>query len=311
MQSNLEQNKTKLLLFQNELKEKKDFLDITYTQHFSNLNNLFSKILKTIYDTQNELCLKFDANIQVMKAKIKSQMTFVWDSQKEIDKILGDISNNYQNIITEMKVDSFKGVCGLYEEKITTMGDKVASLANEHYEYLLFEENTNQIQNFKLLDLQKLYNVFKKTSFLSPKIQEIIKNVKINIDRNDGSTECSNMRTLMTKNNSIHEESNRNSLFSNPSSILFATKENSNCKSNQTSKKELLTDEKTQKKMKNNSSIHIRMFLNTSSHEKISGVENNKVFQTERDRKKKRTKSKIPHNFMPHAISIDILNDKN
>jgi len=289
--TNLERNKSKTILFTTNLKEKLNFLEATHNQQSANLNKIFSKILKTVTEVQNELQGQLDNTILLMKTKIQNYLNSIHQSQIEIDRILGDISGNYQNIITEMKVDSFKEVSQLYQEKISEINENIINITNENYEYFIVEENIKQMQNLKTMDLQKFYSIFKKSSFISPTIQINLKIGGIvhgtNDEKNESSTECTSIKkSLLSKTHSMHDDTSR-TLFSNPSSIGF--KENSLCKSNQSSKQKLIsTDEKTQKKAKNNSNINTRMFVNSSPKEqnsKMQTEQNKKNFKTEREPK--------------------------
>ena len=311
---NLERNKKKSNVFQTDLKEKMSFLEITHNQQLYNLNKMFSTIQKALLEVQNEIFMKLDNNIQIMKNKIHTQIGFLTQFQEEINKIVNDISGNYQNIITEMKLDSFKGVFDLYKVKISTINDNILQIANGKYEYLIIEENSKQLQNFISIDLQKIYTIFKKSSFLNHQIQKDDINVHTPLDdkndafKNDASTECSsNINPTLTKNNSLHDGS-RPSLFSNPSSLALNTKENSLCKSNQSCKKNIFTAEKTQKRTKNLSSTQVRMFVNSSplgpNIENTEKVKNN-CFITDRVFKNKHSNSRnMMSNYSGRLVDV-------
>ena len=228
----------------------------------NSLSKIFIEIRKNIDEIQREITDKFASTLLIMNKKLHNQMNSSNEFLEEMERILSDISRNYQNIITKMNLDSFHGVFSLYEAKLSTITDKVNAISSESYDFFVIEENFKQLQNFRNIDLQKLFTVYRKSSFLdnsSKKTEEFITNYK--------------------KNSSLHSESNRNS------AISFNTKENSLANSNQSSKKSILTEEKTQKKVKNSSSVQITMFLHNSPIGKSPEISSlpQKAFKTDRN----------------------------
>ena len=280
MIATLEKNKSKSDFFKTNLREKLNFLEFTHNQETSNLNKLFAKILKIVTENQNEIQNRMDTTLSHLKKKIAFYLDCLNNNQSEIDKILADISGNYQNIITEMKFDSFKEVLQLYQQKISEIDEKLFKITNENYEYFILEENQKQIPNFQTMDLQKLYSLFKKNTFLDAYPQENI-NIMINPQEkhNDRSRNSNSIKKSTSKNQSTLDETNR-TLYSNPSSVGLTAKENSLCKSNQSNRQNISIDEKTNRKAKN-SSIHVQMFVYVPPSE--NGSINNKSFKTERE----------------------------
>jgi len=256
LSKNLEKNKGKIELFQINLKEKLNFLQINHNISMNSLSGIFLQIHKEIDEKHQEIIDKFSENLRIMNKKLQNQMNSSNEFLEEIEKILCDISRNYQNIITKMKLDSFQGVFSLYESKLSIIADKINGISSESYDFFVIEENSKQMPNFRDIDLQKLFSIYRKSSFLDNSFQkneEFITNYK--------------------KNNSMHSESNRNTVIN---------KENSLANSNQSIKKtSVLTDEKTQKKVKNRSSVQITMFLHGKAPE-ISSFPP-KVFKTDRN----------------------------
>lgn len=247
----LEQNRNKIEFFSLELKEKIQFLEFNHQEQMQKITRLFNDLLKHIEKTRFQMYQKLENNIKTTKSKMQKTMFCIDVFLNEVNKISSDITNNYQNIITEMQFEAFNEVHSNYEKKLAKISESLLNLPKENYDFLIIEENSKQIENFKSIEIPKYVSIFQKTAFLSAKTDPILLNSALN--------SFPSKKNSFSKAVSLHEETNTNNTTATTigKNVL---KENLMNKANYSWGKNNFSEEKTHKKMKSSASTHINFF---------------------------------------------------
>lgn len=110
-----------------------DSHELKYEEYFLYLQKSFEYIISQLEEKHTELNTALIANMQKQKEAVSSTREVMGEVKQSIERYVYDINKNYDGILRDLSVDSFRDIMAQYNRKIEYYQDTVLrKLGGQH-----------------------------------------------------------------------------------------------------------------------------------------------------------------------------------